>query len=161
MGFDAYKQKAAQQNLQGQYAGYTPEQYGVINEYQSNSKDPYWEKWLGDLKSGSLQGSPLYFFDKYKQQKSGEDAIAKQADISKQLAAGAYGQQQEGMQAGFAGAGMAKSGFAGQEFADLAAQENLTFSDIQNRMLAQQQDFRNQNKEQWQNERYQIGRAHV
>lgn len=139
------------------YNGYnnlSADHWGVIQEGigKGMDKNPYWGSYLKDLTGNKLQGQPTYFSQNYAELKKGEDAIAKQAQIEKQLAAAQYGQQQQNMQAGLAGAGLGKSGFAGQEFSDLAAQENMAFSNIYNSMLDRQQNYGQGLKDRWQGE---------
>lgn len=127
---------------------------GILAQYQNQQNDPYYSAWKKDLDAGKLAGTPLWFFEKFKEQKQGEEAIAKQADVQKQLAAAGYGLQSNQLQAGLMGSGLAKSGFAGDEMNNLSAAENMTFSDLYNRMLDMQQNFRHGLNDRWQQESF-------
>jgi hypothetical protein len=148
-------QAAPMQSPGGNNSGASNSDYaGILAKYSGSQSDPYYQKWKSDLDAGKLAGTDSWFFDKYKELAQGNDAISKQAAIEKQMAAAGYGQMQNQAQGSLAAGGMAKSGFGGEVMNDLAANENLTFSDIHNRMLDMQQQFRQGAQDRWQNERF-------
>jgi hypothetical protein len=127
---------------------------GILAKYAGSVNDPLYAGWKAALDAGQLTGSPQWEFSNYAEVKKGEDALAKQAEIEKQMASAGYGQMENQVQGALQGAGMAKSGFGGEAMQNLSASENLTFSDIHNRMLTMQQDFRNQAQNRWQEESF-------